>query len=282
MSPNTTAELLEGPASQPPEGVTSSLTNRSDAQSWYYVSVVLCTVIPGVFLLLLLYTRCFIVRRMDITDGAVVTSFDCGAVRDWFRVSIARLPLAGDGKTDSDIHRACIASVINIVYQARSVQPKADDSYNAAFVGFWVLAELSIGVCVNCLLTLPRLVEAKRKNLERVFSYLARPFTSVAPLKKFERLPNIDTLAPSVTATHRGTGHHFQSEADLTGYKLEPYPSPAQHFDGAKMEGSGHYLARMEHLHDADFQQSGHDSGSWRAEETSPKQLFEEQNAIDN
>ncbi|KAI4195830.1 MAG: hypothetical protein LQ350_006944 [Teloschistes chrysophthalmus] len=218
MSPNTTAELLEGPASQPPEGVTSSLTNRSDAQSWYYVSVVLCTVIPG----------------------AVVTSF------------------------------------------ARSVQPKADDSYNAAFVGFWVLAELSIGVCVNCLLTLPRLVEAKRKNLERVFSYLARPFTSVAPLKKFERLPNIDTLAPSVTATHRGTGHHFQSEADLTGYKLEPYPSPAQHFDGAKMEGSGHYLARMEHLHDADFQQSGHDSGSWRAEETSPKQLFEEQNAIDN
>lgn len=60
--------LLEEPALQPPKGQVSELTNRSDEQSWYYVSVAVCMVVAGVFLLLRLYTQWSIVRRMDVTD----------------------------------------------------------------------------------------------------------------------------------------------------------------------------------------------------------------------
>lgn len=157
--------------------------------------------------------------------------------------------------------------MINIVYQARSVQRKADDSYSAVFVGFCWLAELSIGVCVNCFLTLPRLVEAKRKNLQAAFSYLARPFTSVALLKNFVRLPNIGTSAPSVTATRRGTGYQSQAEANLTAYKLEPYSSPIKHFGGDETGAQGHLQARAECIDDTGFQQSELDISSLRAED---------------
>lgn len=63
-----TLTALDGPALLPPPGVTSHLTNSSSQQNWYYVFISLCTVIPGVLLLLRLYTKIRIVRKLDLTD----------------------------------------------------------------------------------------------------------------------------------------------------------------------------------------------------------------------
>ena len=63
-----TATLLDGPALQAPKGVIPLLTNRSPQQSWYYFFATLCTVIPGILLLLRFYTKLRIFRKIDITD----------------------------------------------------------------------------------------------------------------------------------------------------------------------------------------------------------------------
>lgn len=70
----TTLALLEGPALTPPNGVIPSVTNRSDEQHWYYVCVSFCTVVPGVLLLLRLYTKLRIVRKVDLTDCPIQPS----------------------------------------------------------------------------------------------------------------------------------------------------------------------------------------------------------------
>ena len=73
-SPTSSAEasslalLLEGPALNPPKGVIPHITNRSTEQDRFYVCVALCTVIQAIFLLLRLYTKVRIVRKVDITD----------------------------------------------------------------------------------------------------------------------------------------------------------------------------------------------------------------------
>lgn len=72
MSSSTTAELLEAPVIQPPEGVIANFAEFSGTPSWYYVCAVFCTVVPGVLLLLRLYTKMYIVRKMDLTDGLIL------------------------------------------------------------------------------------------------------------------------------------------------------------------------------------------------------------------
>ena len=63
-----TLTALDGPALLPPAGATSDLTNKSSQQNWYYFFISLCTIIPGVLLLLRLYTKINIVRKLDLTD----------------------------------------------------------------------------------------------------------------------------------------------------------------------------------------------------------------------
>ena len=63
------AELLQGPALQPPPGATVRFpTTHSDEQKWFYVCVVLSSVVPGVLLLLRMYTKLRVVRKVDFTD----------------------------------------------------------------------------------------------------------------------------------------------------------------------------------------------------------------------
>lgn len=62
------AGLLDGPALPPAEGVTPQLNNHSGEQVLYFVVASLCTIIPGALLLLRLYTRLRVFRKVDLTD----------------------------------------------------------------------------------------------------------------------------------------------------------------------------------------------------------------------
>ena len=66
---------LQLPALGTPPGVVSLFpTTHSDDQAWYYLCATLCTVVPGSLVLLRLYTKLRIVRKVDVTDGSISPS----------------------------------------------------------------------------------------------------------------------------------------------------------------------------------------------------------------
>ena len=66
---------LQLPALDTPPGVVSFFpTTHSDDQAWYYVCATLCAVVPGSLVLLRLYTKLRIVRKVDVTDGSIAPS----------------------------------------------------------------------------------------------------------------------------------------------------------------------------------------------------------------
>ncbi|KAF1950141.1 hypothetical protein CC80DRAFT_554601 [Byssothecium circinans] len=70
------AEKLELPAMDPPPGVESHfVTSNPDAMRWYWLAAVMCIVVPGLLLLLRLYTRLRIIRKTDLTDYASSIAF---------------------------------------------------------------------------------------------------------------------------------------------------------------------------------------------------------------
>lgn len=74
------ADPLQQPALAMPPGVISEFpTRRSSDQAWYHVFVVLATVIPGTLLLIRLYTKLRIVRKVDVTDCEIsLAKCPCG------------------------------------------------------------------------------------------------------------------------------------------------------------------------------------------------------------
>ncbi|KAH4047460.1 hypothetical protein HBH70_147360 [Parastagonospora nodorum] len=64
-----------GLAADPPPVQQGKLGTASDALVWYQVCAVLCTTVPGLFVLLRLYTKVFIVRKTDLTDYFMVLAF---------------------------------------------------------------------------------------------------------------------------------------------------------------------------------------------------------------
>lgn len=63
------ANPLQEPALETPPGVISQFpTTHSDEQAWFYVCATLSTVVPGILLLLRLYTKLRVVRKVDLTD----------------------------------------------------------------------------------------------------------------------------------------------------------------------------------------------------------------------
>lgn len=57
-----------------PSGVISQFpTTSSPEQSWFYISAALSITITGILLLLRLYTKLYVVRKVDLTD--CLTSF---------------------------------------------------------------------------------------------------------------------------------------------------------------------------------------------------------------
>ena len=66
-------DLLNAPALDPPEGVTRTMTFYPPEQAGYYTFIALCGIVPGAFLVMRLYTKIQIVRRMDVTDCMAVS-----------------------------------------------------------------------------------------------------------------------------------------------------------------------------------------------------------------
>ncbi|MCJ1464632.1 hypothetical protein MMC07_003245 [Pseudocyphellaria aurata] len=67
---------LQEPALDTPPGAISQFpTIHSDEQKWFYVCAVLSSVVPGILLILRMYTKIWIVRKVDLTDYLIVTAF---------------------------------------------------------------------------------------------------------------------------------------------------------------------------------------------------------------
>ena len=63
------ADPLQEPALPTPSGIVSQFpTTYSNEQLWFYVAAPLCAVVPGILLLLRLYTKMCIVRNVDLID----------------------------------------------------------------------------------------------------------------------------------------------------------------------------------------------------------------------
>ena len=66
------ADPLQEPALKTPSGVISQFpTTKSHEQVWFYIAVTLSTVVPGTLLLLRLYTKLRIIRKVDIIDCSI-------------------------------------------------------------------------------------------------------------------------------------------------------------------------------------------------------------------
>ena len=68
---------------------------------------------------------------------------------------------------------------MSIVYLVSMGGHDADVSYNTAWVGIWVLAEVNLGITVTGTVMLPKFIEAKGTKLRGIFSGLTRPLTSL-------------------------------------------------------------------------------------------------------
>ena len=69
MAGTIMADRLLEPAMKIPSGVISQFpTTHSSEQAWFYVAATLAAIVPGTLLLLRLYTKWCIVRKMDLTD----------------------------------------------------------------------------------------------------------------------------------------------------------------------------------------------------------------------
>lgn len=65
------------------------------------------------------------------------------------------------------------------VYTMRIIQggDKADITYNSVFTALWSYAECTLGIIVACMLSLPKLWQAKGGRLRNIYSSLARKFS---------------------------------------------------------------------------------------------------------
>jgi len=60
--------LLDYPAAVPPPGVVAHLTRYSPDQKWFYICIPLFTIVCGTFLIVHLYTKAKIFRRIQVAD----------------------------------------------------------------------------------------------------------------------------------------------------------------------------------------------------------------------
>ena len=84
--------------------------------------------------------------------------------------------------------RACIANVMIIFYVTRLDRSNADVTYNIAWMGLWVYAEISFGITVTGTFLLPKFIEAKGAKLRNVYFSLTRPLTSLTSKLSFGNL----------------------------------------------------------------------------------------------
>ncbi|KAL9587618.1 MAG: hypothetical protein Q9203_003435 [Teloschistes exilis] len=85
---------------------------------------------------------------------------------------------------------ACIANAVMIIYVLRMSGDHADVTYNTAWAGFWLLAEISLATVVTCLISVPKFIEVHGKWFKTTFSNLSRPLISLTRLGSSEHRPS--------------------------------------------------------------------------------------------
>jgi hypothetical protein len=62
------AQMLAARALKPPRGADTTMTLDSPDQVWFLVVAITCIAIPGLFLIVRIYTKLAIVRMFEIAD----------------------------------------------------------------------------------------------------------------------------------------------------------------------------------------------------------------------
>lgn len=103
-----------------------------------------------------------------------------------------------------------------IFYALRMGEKDADVSYNAAWMGFWIFAEISLGIIVTSTFSLPKLIEARGKTMRIALSNLARPLGSFTSLRTLVRSTRIDQSTSHTATFDQVTVDRIHSEMALT------------------------------------------------------------------
>lgn len=74
--PLTAANPREEPAMQPPPGEEAHVTNRSDEQRFFYLCITVATIVPGVLLLIRLYTKARLMKKVELSDCSCVPNLE--------------------------------------------------------------------------------------------------------------------------------------------------------------------------------------------------------------
>lgn len=74
-SPAVIELLLDTPALQAPPGADTTMTTDGPDQVWYLVVAITCVAIPGLFLMVRVYTKLAIVRSLEIADCKSTSPF---------------------------------------------------------------------------------------------------------------------------------------------------------------------------------------------------------------
>lgn len=61
--------------------------------------------------------------------------------------------------------RACITNAFVVRYFLRIGNIDSDISYNIGWVGLWTVAEIALGLCVICMLAIPKFISSRRHCL---------------------------------------------------------------------------------------------------------------------
>ena len=119
-------------------------------------------------------------------------------------------------------YRACIANIMMIYYTTLMSVTNPDVSYNAAWLGCWVYAEVALGIVVTCMLSLPKLVEAKGEKVRKMVSSITRPLHSFPSLRSLVHSSKTDSSTWGTVTTDRGTDTQIHRETEIV-LAYQPY-----------------------------------------------------------
>ena len=110
--------------------------------------------------------------------------------------------------------RACIANGMVIFYVTRSEKKNADRSFNTLGEALWASAEISFGIIVTCIFTLPKFVEAKGAKIQAICSSITRPLTSLMSGSFGHLMPSKEspTASQGPTLNRVNTSNHLTGE----------------------------------------------------------------------
>ena len=126
-----------------------------------------------------------------------------------------------------------------IFYVTRLDGRSADVTYNIAWMGLWVFAEISFGITVTGTFLLPKFVEARGAKLCNVYFNVTRPLTSLTSKLSFGNLlqSRKDTeVTQDVTLDTLAIAGNSENSLGFTNpdQDMESHPSSECIFDPAR------------------------------------------------